>query len=211
MITFYSKIKKHIIGKAFFWRFGILTPVFLGWCYFIYLIMDNIFLPFSLGNLLIYALSFLLIMSIYYNFISLYRCKKFYKFHENSLTESNVQLCKINIEKKDFQVQVPNSTQSATVNSFPQPTNAVYLETDEFLLLFFSIQHFYIVKEVLKPYVFIKTDKDLHIKNKNVIVVRDFKMVETEQGRAITFSNKQGIKRIGLPSQFNTNEQRESE
>jgi len=61
-------------------------------------------------------------------------------------------------------------------------------------------QHFYFVKEVLKPYIFIKTDKDVHIKNKSVRVVRDFKMIETEQGRTITFSNKQGIKRIIIPN-----------
>jgi len=197
----YSKIRKHIIGKNKNLSFCVQTLLFLISCYLIYLFIDA--LPyFPLWTILFtFSVSYFLAMSISYRCLNIYRYRKFYTLYEVFLTENDVQLCKIMVQKKDFQMQVLNSTQLATVSPLLLPTNAVYFENNELLLLFFSTQHFYIVKEVLKPYIFIKTDKDLHIKNKNVRVVRDFKMVEIEQGRAVTFSNKQGIKRIIIPNQ----------
>jgi len=52
---------------------------------------------------------------------------------------------------------------------------------------------------VLKPFIFIKTDKDFYMKGKNANVIQDFKMVETERGRAVIFHNKHGIKRLIIP------------
>ncbi|MDR0438291.1 MAG: hypothetical protein LBH22_08345 [Bacteroidales bacterium] len=196
MSIVYSKIRKHIIGKKSFWSFGVLALVFLIWGYFMYFIRDRIFFPISLGYFLIYSISGLLIMGISYNFINLYRCKRFYKFCKKFLPKSNVQFCKIMIEKKDYQIR---SFREVIVHPPPKSTNAVYLETNEFILLFFSIQHF-VLKEVLKPYIFIKSDKELYIKDKRVKIVQDFEITETEQGRAIVFFNKQGLKRVIIPA-----------
>ena len=37
------------------------------------------------------------------------------------------------------------------------------------------------------------------MKGKNANVIQDFKMVETERGRAVIFHNKHGIKRLIIP------------
>jgi len=199
MSILYSKIRKHIIGEIFFWSLGALAFLLLIWSYFVYLIRGNVFFPFSLGNFLILFLSYLLIMSISYSFINLYRLKKFHEFCENFLTESDAQFCKIMIEKKDYKMLAPYTAHEAAVRPYPVPTNAVHFETNELLLLFFSVRHYFVIKEVLKPYVFVRPDKDLCIKDKSVNVVRDFEITETEQGKAIIFSNKQGIKRVIIP------------
>lgn len=200
MSILYLKIRKHIIGKNKNWNFSVQALRFLIFCCFIYLFFRGILLSFPLWIILfIFFISNLLIMCISYSFINLHRCRKFYKSCESFLTESDVQFYKIMIEKKDYQIQVPNSSQSATIHSCPEPTNAVCVETNEFLLLFFSIRHFVFVKEVLKPYIFIKTDKDFCIKNKSVNIVRDFKITQTEQGKIVVFPNKQGVNRIIIP------------
>jgi len=201
MSIIYSKIRKHIIGKKALWSFGLLTLFFLAWGYFVYFISDGIFFPISTSGFLIWFISYLLIMGMNYSFVNLYRCKKFYQFCKNFLTESNVQFCEIMVEKKDYQMQVgPYTSGEVTVRPTPDPTNAICIETNEFILLFFSIQHFVVLKNVLKPYIFIKPDKKLHIKDKNVKIVRDFEIIETEQGRAIVFSNRHGIKRVIIPA-----------
>jgi len=192
----YSAIKRHIIGKKKNWSFSLQTFLFLIFCYFIYLFRD-IFLSFPLWIVLfILFISYLLAMGISYNFINLHRCKRFYKSCKTFFIENDVQFCRITVEKKDYKMQGINTTQEATIRPSPEPTNAVYLETDDFLLLFFSIQHFVFIKEVLKLYIFVKPDRDLCIKDKSVRIVRDFKITQTEQGKSIVFPNKQGIKRI---------------
>jgi len=97
---------------------------------------------------------------------------------------------------------VPNKLYDVEIKSLPKLTNAVYFETDDFLLLFFSIQNFVIFQQVLKPYIFAKSKNELNIKDKNVNVIRDFETVETEQGKTIIFSNKHGIKKLVIPLQI---------
>jgi len=200
MSIVYSKIKKHIIGKNFFWGLCILFFLFLIWSYIMYLGRDFIFFLFNVGSILMWFISYLLIMGVSYGFINLYRCKRFYKFCDLFLLENDVQFCKIMIEKKDYEMKVPNRSYDATVRPLPESTNAIYFETNEFILLFFSVQHFVVLKNVLKPYIFLKTDKEFHIKDKSVKIVRNFETTETEQGRAIVFSNKQEIKRMIIPA-----------
>jgi len=73
-------------------------------------------------------------------------------------------LVKIVIEKESYKMQVPYKSYDATIHSFPKTTNVIYLETDDFLLFFFSIQYLVVFQLVLKPFIFIKTEKDFDIK-----------------------------------------------
>ena len=44
---------------------------------------------------------------------------------------------------------------------------AVYLKTDDFLLLFFSIQYVGLFQQVFKPYIFVEPDKMFYIKDES--------------------------------------------
>jgi len=94
---------------------------------------------------------------------------------------------------------VPYKSYDATVQPFPKQTNAICIETDDFLLLFLSIKYYGLFQLVLKPFIFIKTNKEFHLKDKSANFIRDFKMTEVEQNRVITFPNKDGIKRLMIP------------
>jgi hypothetical protein len=52
---------------------------------------------------------------------------------------------------------------------------------------------------VLKPFIFIKGNKEISIKNNNVNIIRNFEIVDTEQGRMVIFPNKHGIKKMMIP------------
>jgi hypothetical protein len=93
---------------------------------------------------------------------------------------------------------VPNGT-SAVIRPSPKLINAIYLETDDFLLLFFSIGFWGIFQEVLNPFIFIKTSSEFYIKGKKVNIIRDFEIIETEQNKTIIFPNKYEIKKVIIP------------
>jgi hypothetical protein len=115
------------------------------------------------------------------------------------LVRKTKQLCEITVEKESYTMKVVNQSYDAKIHPMPKQTNAVYSETDDFILIFLSIQHFGIFQEVLKPFIFFKTDKVFFLNDKNVNVIRDFETFETEQGRNIIFSNRYGIKKVITP------------
>jgi hypothetical protein len=131
--------------------------------------------------------------------MNLYRCRLFYKFYENYFDKQTVQLRKIIVEKKDYQMKVVG--RETKVQSRPKLTNVVYFETDDFLLLFFSKQYLGLFQQVLKPFIFLKIKKTFNIKYKNIYIIQDFETVETEQNRIIVFPNRYDIKKVIIPLQ----------
>jgi len=93
-------------------------------------------------------------------------------------------------------MQAPYKSYNATITPFPKLTNAICIEEEDFFLLFFSIQYLGILQLVLKPLIFIKTEKEFCINDKNVKLIRDFEVVKTTENRTIVFPNKDGIKKV---------------
>ena len=194
----YSEIKRHIIGKKYFWSYSTRILIFLILGYLIYINRNSIFLAekiISIGSISILLFFCLSTLSVYYMLMNLYRCQNFYKSYKNHLKHST-HFCKIVIEMEDYKMHVP--MRSATIRPFPKSTNAVYLETDDDFLLFFSI-NFFGVQQVLKPFIFIKNSKEFYVKGANKNVIRDFETIETEENRAIIFSNNYGISKVIIP------------
>jgi len=199
----YSEIKKYIINKQYYWICSAIILISLIFSY--WNIDSNTFSLLDFRNMVAVLLIFWLsILSIGCIVINICRCRNFSKFYNNYLNKYHVEFNIIEIEKEAFKVQAPYQSYNATLHPSPKSTNAIYIETDDFLLLFFSIQYLGILQLVLKPFIFIKTDKDFYKKNKSVNVIRDFKMVETERGRVIIFRNKCEIKKIMIPNQIKT-------
>ena len=193
---YYSEIKRHIIDKKYYWSYCIIIIISLVFGSLACINKVDFSFFYSRGaifTLLIFGLSILAIGCIW---INLHRCRSFYKFYNIFLKGHNAQFNKIVIEKEDYKMQVSNNSYNATIRPAPKTTNVVYLETDDLLLLFFSIQYMGIFQRILKPFIFIKTDKDFFIKDKNINIIRNFEIVETEQSRTIIFSNKYGIKKV---------------
>ena len=187
----YSEIKKHIINKKYYWGYSIIIFISLVLVYFSFY-----------GSTLALLIIWSSIIAASYMLINIYRCRNFNKFYEISLKENSVQFTKILIEKEDYKLRIPYQSYNATIHPLPKPTNVVYIETDDFLLLFFSLQYWGIFQQVLKPFIFAKTDKKYYVKDKSVTVIRNFKMDKTEQGRAIIFPNNHGIKKVIIPKKI---------
>jgi len=183
----YSEIKKHIINKRYYWN------------YIIIILISLILAAFSFYST--FALLFFLIsiISIGCIMINLYRCRSFYKLYHNLLKEYDVLFIKIEIHKEDYKMQVPYKSYNAKISPFPKSTNAIYIEENEFIMLFFSMPYLGVLQLVLKPIIFIKTDKELSIKDTNINIIQHYETFETEQGRIIIFPNKNGIKKIIIP------------
>ena len=184
----YSGIKNHIINKGYYWSYSLMIFITLCLVFFSHY-----------GSILSLLFFYLSIMAICCILINLYRCRSFYKIYNNFLKEHNAQFNSIVIEKESYKMLVPHKSYNATIKPFPKPTNAVSLETDDFLLLFFSTHYLGLFQQVLKPFIFIKTDKELCIKDKNANIIRDFKAVETGQNKTIIFPNRYGIKKVIIP------------
>jgi len=184
----YWKIVKHIISRRYYLYYGIV----------IIMSLILVFLSFytSILALLIFWLS---VMSIGCVLVNMYRCRNFHQFYENSFKAYNAQFIRVVIEKEDYKMQVPYKSYNATVRPLPKSTNAIYIETDNLLIFFSSIQHLGIFQLVLKPFVFIKLNKGVDIRDNNVHVVQNIEVVETREGRTIIFPNKHDIKKIMIP------------
>ena len=187
----HSEIINHIISKRYYLYYGIII--------FISLLL--ILLSFY-GTILALLMFWLSIMSIGCILINIYRCRRFLKFYNNYFKEYDAQFNRILIEKETYKVQVPYRSYNATIQPFPKPTNVVCIETDDFLLIFFSIQYSGILQLVLKPFMFMKTDKEFCIKDKCVNLIQNFEITETDENRTIIFPNKDGIKKIIIPVQI---------
>ena len=185
---YYSEIKRHIIGKRYFWSYYIII--------FTSLVLVSLSFYTNILSLLIFWLSIMSLVCIMLNF---YRCRKFYNFYNLFYKENKIHFYKIVIVKEKYKMQVPNNTYYATIHPSPKSTNAACIETEDLLLIFFSIQYFGIFQLVLKPFVFIKSDKAIDIKDKNVNIIQNFEIVDTEQGRMVIFPNKHGIKKMMIP------------
>jgi len=195
----YPEIKKHIIGKKYFWNYSTKVFMFLILCCLIYINKNNISLSqdfFSQDFITTLLIFWILILSIYCMLINLYRCRSFYKFYNFSFKQYNAQFYRIIIEKENYKMTVPTRSFSTTIRPSPKQTNAVYVETDDFLLLFFSIQYFGLVRQVLKPFIFVKNNKEFDVKSTNVNVIRDFETIETEENRTLIFPNNYGITKV---------------
>ena len=196
----YSEIKRHIINKKYYWNYSIciITSLLLG-----YLCFDNLNISLLSFRDIIFWLSifWLLTMSIGCIGLNLYRCRSFYKFYHNSLKEYNVQFIKIVIQNEDYKMQAFYQSKDATIRPFPKPANAIYIEENDFIMFFFSMHYVSLFQLVLKPIIFIKTEKELFIKDKNVNFIKKFDIIETEQNKTIIFPNKNGIKKLIIPIQ----------
>jgi hypothetical protein len=131
---------------------------------------------------------------------NVYRCWHFYKLYENYLNEQTAQLCKITVEKKGYKMKVPINSNDAEIHSMPKLTNAICIESNEYSLFFFSINYLGIFQEVLNPFILVKTNEEFYIKDKNVMVVKDFETIETVQNRIINFpKNRYQIVKVIIP------------
>jgi len=185
----YPEIRNHIIDKKYFWCYSIIFLLSFLLVFLLCLHKASISISFSRGNinaLLILWLSLISIGSLLNNY---YRCWSFYQFYNNSLQGYNAQFNKILIEKESYKMQVPSKSYNAIVQPFPKSANAVFLETDDLILLFFSIRYIEIIQFVPKPLIFIKPNKEYCISDKSVNLIRDFKIVETKEDKTIIFSN----------------------
>jgi hypothetical protein len=198
----YSDIKRQIINKNFLWGYSIIIFISLIFGCLIYVNKSSI----SLNNdfyvrtiLLIISFLCLSVLSICYGLANLYRCQSFYKFYKNHLKEHNTHFRKIVIEKENYKMPMPNTPRNVTIRPAPKSTNAVYLETEEFLLLFFSIRYLGLVRQVLKPFIFIKNNKEFYAKGANINIIRDFETIETGENRILIFPNSYGITKIIIP------------
>jgi len=196
---YYSEINRHIINKKYFWNYSIsiVTSLVLGYLYFDSI---NISVAFFRNMLFLVSIFWLLTVPIGCILTNIYRCQTFLKFYNNFLRGYDVQFFKIAIEKEDYKMQVFYTSHNATIRPFPKSTNAICIETDDFLLLFLSIKYSGIFQLVLKPFIFVKTNKEFHLKDKNANIIQDFKMTEIKQNRIIIFPNKDGIKRLMIPA-----------
>ena len=158
---------------------------------------DNIF---SRSIPLILLILGLPILSVRCILINWYRCRKFYKIYKNSLKERGVHFHKIVVEKEIFKINSQYTSADATIHPYPKSTNAIYIETDNYLLLFFSVSFWRIFQEVLNPFIFVKTGKEFYTKCKNINIIQEFEMSQREQNIVINFSsNRYGIKKIIIP------------
>ena len=187
----YSEIINYVISRRYFLYYSIL--IFMSVVLVLFSFYGSIF------SLLIFWLS---IMSISCILINMYRCRSFLKFCNNYLKAHNAQFIRIIIEQEASKMPVPYKSYDATIQPFPKLANAVSLETDDLLLLFFSIRYIGIFQLVLKPFIFLKTDKDLYFKDKNTNIIQYFEIVEAERGRAFIFPNKHGIRKIIVSEQI---------
>ena len=200
-----SDIKRHIISKKYLWGYSIMTFIPPILVYLICVDKTSTFLAiFSRGNIVfLFLILGLPILSIRCILINLYRCQNFYKIYKNHLIEHNVDFHKIIVEKEAFKLDALSSFNDAAIHSSPKSTNAVYLETDNYLLLFFSVSFFGVFQEVLNPFIFVKPGKEFHTEYKNAKIIRELKMSQIEQNMIITLpDNRYGIKKILIP-QFN--------
>ena len=210
MIMQYSDIKMHIINKKYLWGYSIMAFISLIFACLIYINKSSISLvnAFLFRSIIILLLIFCLsALSICYMLVNLYRCRSFYKFYKNCLKEHNIRFHKVVIQMEDYKMHMPNGT-SATIRPSPKSTNAVYLETDDYFLLFFSIRYFGLVRQVLKPFIFIKNDKEFDLKGAKVSIIRDFETIETEENRILIFSNNYEITKVIIPQQPSTLQQK---
>ena len=199
----YSDIRRHITRKKYLLGYCImiLTPLWL-----VYLAhVDKIIIPWDKMSFrgAPFALLFfgLPTLSIYCILINSYRCRFFYKFYNNCLKKYDLHFRKIMIEKGSYKIDAPYiSSYKATVYPPQKTTNAIYLETDNYWLLFFSVSYWGIFQVVLRPFIFIKPDKDVHINYKNVTIIQKTQMFQSEQGIVIDLStNRHNVKRVIIP------------
>jgi len=192
----YLEVKRHIIDRKYFLGYSFIFFISFILGYLEYISTDiNFTFSFLLGTA-VFWLSIILIGIIV---INIYRCRSFYNSFKNDLNGKTTQLYKIVIETKGYKMKVPYKSYDAEILSMPKSENTICIETDEYLLLFFSISFLGLFQEVLKPYIFLKTDKNFCMKDKKVNIVRDFETVETVQSRTIIFPNKYGIKKVIIP------------
>lgn len=191
----YLKVKRHIIDKNSFLFSSIIIFVSLILSYLIYL---NGF-SFSFRSIILILLILILsLSSLIYIFINLLRCRNFNVLWENRFKKYDICFCKIDIKQDDYKIQALYSSYTATMSSFPKATNAIYIETGEFMLLFFSIKQFGFIQTVLKPFIFLKNEK-ISMQKEHLDIIRDFDSIETTNGKIIIFPNKHGIKEIIIP------------
>jgi len=199
----YSDIRRHIINKKYLWGNSMMIFISLGLGYLMYIDNITIYLNnfFSRGTPLILLILGLPILSARCILINWYRCRNFYKFYKDYLKEYSMHFYKIAVEKEAFKVGGTYSFNDATIHPSSKSINAVYLETDNYLLLFFSVSFWGMFQEVLNPFIFVKPGKEFYTKYKNVKIIREFKMSQVKQNIVIDISNnKNGIKKILIPT-----------
>lgn len=184
----HSEVRNHIINKNYYW------------VYYITIFASFILILFSFyGNILSLLLFWPSIMFIASMLINHYRCRSFCKLYNNYFNYCNGKFEKVLVEEKSYKMSVPYKSYNATIQPPPRATNVVYFETDDFLLLFFSMQHLEIYQLVTRPFIFVKPCKEFEMNIKHVNIIRNFKIAEDQEYRTIIFPNKYGIKKIMIP------------
>ena len=199
----YLEIKKHINDKNNYWYYGIIILMIM-----IFMILINFDIEnyrFSRFTALDIAAPFLLIFSIRTILINSNRSRFFFQSFKNEINNGTAKLSKIVIGVKSYKMRVPKNTYVSEIQPMPKSTNAICIETSEYLLLFFSITYLGIFQEVLKPFVLVKTDNSSFDRDKNVVVIKDFEIIETAQNRTINFPNDSyQVTKAILPKQNDT-------
>jgi hypothetical protein len=137
---------------------------------------------------------------IYNTFVNFCRCRYFYKIIKNELSEKTIKLCKILVEQKEYKIKVPNKSYDVEISSMQKTKNAICIESNEYMLLFFSLNYFGIFQEVINPFVFIKKIEEFNIKFRNINIIKDFEIIENEQNSIYSLhENKYGIKKLIIP------------
>ena len=198
-----SDIKRHIINKKYLWSYSIIISISFGYGYLIYInkimtsFWDDLSFRVIFPILIVLGLPILSMCCILTNS---YRCQKFYKFYKDCLKEYNLHFHKIMVEREAFKVGGTYSFNDATIHPYSKSINAVSLETDNYLLLFFSVSFWGMFQEVLNPFIFVKPGKEFHAKYKNANIIQEFKMSQTEQNIVINFpANRSEIKKVIIP------------
>jgi len=128
------------------------------------------------------------------------RCRNFYNSFKNELSLGTAILCKIYVETKNYRMVGVNHNFDAEISSKPKLVNAICIETDEYLLFFFSMGYFGLFKEVLKPFVFIKSGNKHFLQDIKSAVIYDYNIDETENGKAVAIKNiKSSVSKILVP------------
>ena len=197
-----SDIKRHIIVRKYYFGYIIVIFVSVLLGYSVFTGEESISIFILRGMYFALAIICFSAILIGYIVINIYRCRSFYKFYNSFLRGYGAQFNRVFIEKESYKMSVPYKSYDAIIQPSPKPTNTVFLETNDFILLFFSIRYLSVFQLILKPFIFVKPDKEFCIKDKSVNIIRDFKITEAKEDRTIIFTNKDGIKKLIIPTIF---------
>jgi uncharacterized membrane protein len=141
----------------------------------------------------------------YYYLANTYRCNKFNILVETILS-TNIPVKfsndnKIEVRHNQLEIRPPISAGSAKIYSFPKKTNATYIQSENFLIIFFSTLDFGFFKRYLKPYVFYKsneTNVDTFFNTKHLYIIKKYNLTYENDSVIIEIGDNNYIEMIKL-------------